>query len=109
MPITIELSNAEFKKIDVDYDFITIQQNKNIRTNKSILSTIFTLNSGEPVIGLDFVGFSGYLFRAQYLESAVFITREVDVYLPGDTVDLDEFMNNCEEVLASIFEYKNYM
>ncbi|KAI7900862.1 uncharacterized protein BX663DRAFT_553837 [Cokeromyces recurvatus] len=109
MPITIELSNAEFKKMDVDDDFITIQQNKNIRTSKSILSSIFSLNSGEPVIGLDFVGLSGYLFSAQYLESAVFITREADVYLPGDTVDFDEFMDNCEEVLALIFAYKNYI
>ncbi|KAG1455204.1 hypothetical protein G6F56_007121 [Rhizopus delemar] len=109
MPITIELSNAEFKKMDADDDFITIQQNKNIRTSKSILSSIFTLNSGEPVIGLDFVGLSGYLFSAQYLESAVFITREADVYLPGDTVDFDEFMDECEEVLALIFGYKNYI
>ncbi|KAG1039172.1 hypothetical protein G6F43_012566 [Rhizopus delemar] len=109
MPITIELSNAEFKKMDVDDDFVTIQQNKNIRTSKSILSSIFTLNSGEPVIGLDFVGLSGYLFSAQYLESAVFITREADVYLPGDTIDFDEFMNECEEVLAQIFGYKNYI
>ncbi|KAI8984307.1 hypothetical protein BDF20DRAFT_911423 [Mycotypha africana] len=109
MPITIEISNAEFKKMDADDDFITIQQNKNIRTSKSILSSIFTLNSGKPVIGLDFVGLSGYLFSAQYLESAVFITREADVYLPGDTVDLDEFMDECEEVLALIFAYKNYI
>ncbi|CAO3698861.1 unnamed protein product [Rhizopus stolonifer] len=109
MPITIELSNAEFKKMDVDNDFITIQQNKNVRTSKSILSSIFTLNPGEPVIGLDFVGLSGYLFCAQYLENAIFITREADIYLPGDTVDFDEFMVGCEEVLALIFGYKNYI
>lgn len=51
MPITIELSNAEFKKMDVDDDCVTIQRNKNIRTSKSILSSIFALNSDEAVIG----------------------------------------------------------
>lgn len=109
MPITIELSNAEFKKMDVDDDSIIIQQNKNIRTSKSILSSIFTLNSGEPVIGLDFVGLSGYLFSAQYLESAVFIIREADVYLPGDTIDFNEFIDESEDVLALIFGYGNYI
>ncbi|KAI8065981.1 hypothetical protein BDF21DRAFT_402092 [Thamnidium elegans] len=109
MSITIELSNAEFKKIDTDDDFITTQQNKNIRTSKSILSSIFTLNPNEQVIGLDFVGLSGYLFSAQYLESAVFITREADIYLPGDIVDFNLFMDECDEVLTLIFGYKNYI
>ncbi|CAO3614838.1 unnamed protein product [Mucor hiemalis] len=79
--------------MDVDNDFITVQQNKNIRT----------------MIGLDFVGLSGYIFSAQYLESAVFITREADVYLPGDAFDFNEFMDECEEVLALIFGYRNYI
>lgn len=109
MPITIELSNAEFKKMDVDDDSIIIQQNKNIRTSKSILSSVFTLNSGEPVIGLDFVGLSGYLFSAQYLESAVFIIREAGVYLPGGTIGFNEFIDESEDVLALIFEYGNYI
>lgn len=109
MPITIELSNAEFKKMDVDDDCVTIQRNKNIRTSKSILSSIFALNSDEAVIGLDFVGLSGYLYSAQYLAGAVFIIREADVYLPGDAVDFDEFMNECEEVFEIIFKYKNYI
>lgn len=95
--------------MDADNVFITIQQNKNICTSKSILSSISTLNSGESVIGLDFVGLSDYLFSAQYLKSTVFITKEADVYLPGDTVDFGTFMAECEEVLALIFGYKNYI
>lgn len=109
MPTTIELSNAEFKKMDVDDDCVTIQRNKNIRTSKSILSSIFALNSDEAVIGLDFVGLSGYLYSAQYLAGAVFIIREADVYLPGDAVDFDEFMNECKEVFEIILKYKNYI
>lgn len=95
--------------MDADSVFITIQQNKNIRTSKSILLIISTLNSGQSVIGLDFVGLSGYLFSAQYVKNAVFITKEADVYLPGNTVDFGTFMDECEEVLALIFGYKNYI
>lgn len=102
LPITIELSNAEFKKMDVDNDYITIQQNKNVYTSKSILSSIFTLDSGAPVIGLDFVGLSGYLFSAKYLEGAVFITREADIYLPGDTLDLEDFMDKLDLMVNNI-------
>lgn len=58
---------------------------------------------------LDFVGLSGYLYSAQYFSGAVFIIREADVYLPGDAVDFDEFMNECEEVFEIIFKYKNYI
>ncbi|KAI7904579.1 uncharacterized protein BX663DRAFT_586171 [Cokeromyces recurvatus] len=107
--ITVELSNAEFKKMDVEDDFITIQQNKNIRTSKSILSNIFPLEGHNTVIGMNFVGLSGYFFNANFIDAAVFVNKVADVYLPGNDVDLMDFMDDCETILSIIFAYKKYM
>lgn len=108
LPITIELSSTEFK-MKTTISLYVMQQNKNIRTSKSILASIFTLNYVQPVISLKFVGLSGCQFSVKYSNGAVFNTREAGIYLHGDTVDLDEFTGRCEEVSPIIFAYRNYI
>ncbi|KAI9481606.1 MAG: hypothetical protein EXX96DRAFT_618539 [Benjaminiella poitrasii] len=110
VPTTVEPSNAEFKKMDVEDDFITIQRYKNIRTSKSILSNVFSLETHSAVIGMGFVGLSGYFYSATFIDGVVFINKVADVYLPGSDVDLLEFMLvDYETIFGVILAYKKYV
>ena len=53
----VELSSLEIKRAGVDNTYITIQQNKNVRTIKSLLGSLMSITSNcDIVTGIDIVG-----------------------------------------------------
>ncbi|CAO3651397.1 unnamed protein product [Cunninghamella echinulata] len=93
-----ELLTAELKPINLPEATTIIQQNKNIRLNKSILTRliIFTDSTDITVIGFDFVGLSGYSYSLKIIEDAVAVikTTDGDVFLPRDAEEFDDLLNS---------------
>ena len=52
-----DLSLVEFKKMGSDHVYVTSQQNKNIRTTKSVLASLLAAtNHIDVVLGMDLTG-----------------------------------------------------
>ena len=53
----VELSSLELKRAGVEDEYITTQQNKNVRTLKSVLANLISItNNVDIVTGMDIVG-----------------------------------------------------
>ncbi|KAI9260591.1 hypothetical protein BDA99DRAFT_86111 [Phascolomyces articulosus] len=109
-PEVFDLSSMEFKKSGSDDIYLISQQNKNIRTMKSVLASLLaTTNHIDVVLGMDIVGVSGYMFAVLPYEGVTFATNVTDdkiVFLPVNKYDLDDFLDKKKYVLPLLFTYK---
>ena len=63
-PKIFDLSSVEFKKMGSDDNYLSLQQNKNIRTMKSVLGSLLaTVNQMDVVLGIDITGRLLYIPR----------------------------------------------
>ncbi|SAM07081.1 hypothetical protein [Absidia glauca] len=91
---TFELTSVEFKPMGVSDAIQIVQQNKNLRINKSILSRLIK-HVDDPsigVIGMDVIGLVACMYSVKMYEDVVVAVKLVDIVLPSDMLELDEIM-----------------
>ncbi|KAI7855312.1 hypothetical protein BDC45DRAFT_505925 [Circinella umbellata] len=110
-PKIFDLSSVEFKKMGSDDNYLSLQQNKNIRTMKSVLGSLLaTVNQMDVVLGIDITGVSGYMFAVLPYEGVTFatnVTKNETVFLPVNKYDLNDFFDKKKYVLPLLFTYKD--
>ncbi|PHZ16226.1 uncharacterized protein RHIMIDRAFT_265501 [Rhizopus microsporus ATCC 52813] len=107
-----ELFNAEFKTASASQQIIRIQQNKNLRLNKSILSKLIcdTGNHSISTFGVDVVGLVGYMYHLSCFEDVIVAAKssEDDIYLPRDKSELEDFIST-DLLFPALFNLKNHI
>ncbi|KAG0175120.1 hypothetical protein DFQ28_005031 [Apophysomyces sp. BC1034] len=96
----IKLGSSEWKKANVSKSLGKQQQNKNARTNKSVLRALERMpideeNRGELIVlGMDWLGTSGYMIAVKQVDFACFVY--------GRPYPSSPVMNHDKNALASV-------
>ncbi|CAO3626604.1 unnamed protein product [Cunninghamella echinulata] len=107
-----ELLSAEFKPSNVSDMVKRIQQNKNLRLNKSIMTKLMydTGDDGICVIGMDVVGLNGFMYslsKYQDMVVAVKCTKN-DMFLPRDEIEFEDFLAT-DILIPMLFNFKAHL
>ncbi|KAG0183705.1 hypothetical protein DFQ28_001191 [Apophysomyces sp. BC1034] len=101
-----ELSTSEWKRLKVSPRKSLIQQAKNIRMNKAILSYLLSLPIDDNLmdnvytVGMDFTGPMGYMFAVKRIEDVYVSRRLSTLVIPTYLDELPSFIDTLDRLYA---------
>ncbi|CEG83475.1 hypothetical protein RMATCC62417_17390 [Rhizopus microsporus] len=110
-PFEIELSSMEVKPVGVSSNVETVQFNKNIRVNKSILHCTRTHvgGSGEDmqVLRIDVIGLNASVYALFWYEDVVATVPVIgELLLPSDELEFEGFLES--EITCRLLQFVEF-
>ncbi|KAI8883818.1 hypothetical protein K501DRAFT_272299 [Backusella circina FSU 941] len=108
-----DLRSIEIKRTSSDQKTKLVQLNKNIRINKSMLSSLYRfggphLDQSIGTLGLEIVGLTGIMYGLKLYDGIVISNRVADSYihLPFDELDIEDFLK--EDSLDQLLHFMDH-